>query len=104
MAVKLIRPIKRELLASSTVGKYRGRSIVVTLVPGDMLRFQIKGTRQYYEVSLHACYRMAQIATWENDYQDKVKTYNMKKNAGYKARKPKKSQFVIDRAMIKALS
>lgn len=103
MATKLIRPVRREMLASSTIGKYRNRPIVVTIKGGDILEFQIKGTRQRYEVSLHAAYRLAQISTWDSEYQSKLDEYNRKRKAGMKCRRPKRMNFPIDRAIIQSL-
>lgn len=104
MAVKLIKPVKREMLASSTMGKYRNRPIIVTITGGDAISFRIKGTRQEYHTSLHACYRLAQIAHYANMYEDKRKEYEAKKKAGYRnLRKPKRMNFPIDRAIIDAL-
>lgn len=105
MATKLIKPVRREMLAVSTVGKYRNRPIIVTIDGGDVIRFQIKGTRQSYETSLHFCYRLAQIMTWEEQYQQRKKEYEIKKKAGYKRlRKPRQIVMHLDKATIKAFN
>lgn len=101
---KLLKPVRREMLASSTVGKYRNRPIIVTIKGGDAISFRIKGTRQEYETSLHLCYRLAQIVSLSNRYEEKRKEYEAKKKAGYRnLRKPRKFNFPIDRAIIASL-
>lgn len=104
MATKLIKPVKRELLHGSTLGKHRGKPIIIILEGGDLVSFRIKGTRQLYQTTIHACYKMAQFATWARQYQDKVAVYEAKKKAGYRnLRKPKRINFPIDKAIIDSL-
>lgn len=104
MATLLIKPVKRQLLHSSTVGKHRGKPILVILEGGDLITFRIKGTRQQYQTTIHACYKMAQFATWDRMYQDKMKEYKRRKDAGERGvRKPKRISFPIDKAIIDAL-
>ena len=84
MAIKLTKNVRRETLAVTTRGKYRDRPIIVTLEPGDILSFRIKGTRQEASVSLAHCYQLAQIVECEVRYKEYLKTYKEKKKLGYK--------------------
>lgn len=102
MATKLLKPVRREMLAKSTVGKHSNRPIIVEIDGGDIIRFRIKGTRQVVETSLHFCYRLAQIRTWEEDYQKRLSEYNRKKKLGYKRmRRPRPVMIPLDKATIK---
>ena len=51
----LTRPVRRET-TRTTDG---GRQIIVTLEPGDLIRFRLKGCRKTFATTLHACYYMA---------------------------------------------
>ena len=101
MATKLVKPVKREMLAKSTVGKYSNRPILVEIDGGDLIRFRIKGTRQEYETSLHYVYRLAQIVTYESIYAAKMKKYELEKKAGMRVRKPKKAIIPLDKATMR---
>ncbi len=104
MATKLTKNVKRETLAVKTMGKYRDRPIIVTLEPGDVLSFRIKGTRQEASVSLAHCYQLAQIVEGEVRYKQKVKEYKEKKKLGYRhLRRPKKMDFPFNKIYINAL-
>ncbi len=104
MATKLTKNVKRETLGVKTRGKYRDRPIIVTLEPGDMLSFRIKGTQQEATVSLAHCYQLAQIVEGEMRYKQKVKEYKEKKKLGYQhLRQPKKIDFPFNKIYINAL-
>lgn len=55
MLTKLTKPITRETVRL----EIRGRPIVVTLCPGDVLEFHEKGKRQRYTIGLEACFWLA---------------------------------------------
>lgn len=106
MTTQLFRPVKRELTHTTVdFGKHRGRKLTVTLQPGDVLEFQIKGTRRILEVPLKNCYMLAEILTNESDYKDRLAEYRMKQKAGLKRlRKPRKAQYPYSKVFYKALS
>ncbi len=76
MAVKLTKQINREMLSfADQHGKDRGKPIIVTLLPGDMISFRAKGTRASYSVFLGHCFRLAQILTLDQNYKAAVERY-----------------------------
>ena len=86
MATKLIKPITRELIYTD-----RGRTIIVTLEPGDVITYRFKGKKTKYSVSLHKVQLLALMQGILDSYQEKVVLYNKKKAAGYKnLKKPKR--------------
>ena len=52
---KLDKNISRE----TTRPAEAGRPLIVTLEPGDIISFRLKGTRQVVKTTLMACYHMA---------------------------------------------
>lgn len=85
MALKLIKPIKRELLATQ-----RGKVMVIEIEPGDEITFRVKGKRTRYTVSLHKVYNLALMAFLQENYNTRLAEYNVKKKYGYKrVRRPK---------------
>lgn len=86
MATKLHKPITREV---GMVDR-KGRGFKVTMEPGDILTFQVKGTRQRHSVYLGHCLAMAQIMSADEEYKRKVATYEARKAAGGRPRRPKK--------------
>ena len=101
MALPLLKPIHRELASTSR----KGRKIILTIEPGDMITFREKGKRT--EVSVYAghAYMLAQIMSEESHYKKKVEEYNKKKKLGYKGlRKPRKAQFPYNKIYFKALT
>jgi hypothetical protein len=103
MATKLLKPIKRELMATIQAGKHRGRPINAELQPGDILKFKVKGTRQEYTVSLHAAFTLAQLVTFDRIYNERLQDYNKRKKAGDRVRKPKKPQLFLHRVFFETL-
>jgi hypothetical protein len=45
----------------------RGRSLIVTLEPGDVIGFRAKGTRKTWKTTLYSCFIMAVKARVEAD-------------------------------------
>lgn len=103
MAVKLLKAVKREMLGTPSLGKYRNRNVIVELTPGDTLTFRIKGTKTRYEVYLGHCYQLAQIMTIEKMYKEKLQKYKEKKELGLRCKKPKKPFLPFDKILFKAL-
>ena len=48
--------IEREVRRESCRANWRGRPIIVSLMPGDILGFRAKGTRQTYKLPIYYCY------------------------------------------------
>jgi hypothetical protein len=60
---KLLKNVRRE-----TGRVYdRGRSLIVTLEPGDVIGFRPKGTRKTWKTTLGACFLMAVKAQVDAD-------------------------------------
>lgn len=105
MATQLLKSVKRELTGVTVgFGKYRGRKLICTLQPGDLIEYQIKGTQKRYTVSMGYVFQLAQVMQNEIDYQDKVKTYKEKKKAGFKVKTPRKTTFPFHKAIFKAIN
>lgn len=102
MAVKLIKPVKREMLSSTeTRGKDRGKAIIVELLPGDEISFRVKGTRASYSIYLGHCFRLAQIQTVETNYKLAMEKY--KARGTKRMRKPKRTALPFNNIYFKAL-
>lgn len=101
MATLLTKPVKRELLSSTD---RKGRKMIVTLEPGDLLSFRPKGSKRTVSVYLGHCVALAQIMTAETEYQSKLKEYQAKKKAGAQfLRKPKKPALFFGKIYYDAL-
>lgn len=100
MATKLLKSVKRELLSSDR----KGKAIIVELMPGDVLKFRIKGKKTFDEVYLGHCYILAQIMSMEHIYKEKMKQYKIKKEAGYRVKKVKKPHLPFNKMYFDALS
>lgn len=99
MAVKLIRPIERELFSTTRSNE----NIVITLKAGDLVEFRVKGRRTRVEVSLAHCFVLAQLIDANIRYNEAMKAYAEKKKMGLKARKPKKVAIPVNKIYFKAL-
>lgn len=104
MAVKLVKPVRREMLSREfQQGKYRGRSIIVELLPGDELSFRTKGTRQRFSVYLGHCYRLAQIMTIESEYKAKLEAYNLARKTGKRVKRPRRPSLPFNKVYFEAI-
>jgi hypothetical protein len=97
MAIKLLKPIKREMLSREQNGKHRGRAVIVELLPGDEIGFRVKGTRTQYTAYLGHCYRLALILTLEREYKEKYDAYLKAKKQGKRVRRPKRPQLPFNK-------
>lgn len=105
MATKLVKPIHREMLSvMETRGRNRGRSTIVSLLPGDEIQFRSKGTRKTYTVYLGHCFVMAQIQTILLDYDQALERYNTRRKAGERARRPIKPILPFSNMYLKAFT
>lgn len=101
MATKLIKTVKRETFSTDR----KGKPIIVSLEAGDMISFRTKGKRSEFRIYLGHCLAMAQLLTWNEQYQQKLKIYNEKKKAGYRnLKKPKRSQAPFNEMYYKILN
>lgn len=103
MALKLIKPIKRETLRLiETHGKHRNKPIIVELLPGDDLSFRVKGTKSSYTIYLGHCLRLAQMQTVEANYRLAIERY--KSRGTKRMRKPQRTSLPFNSIYFKALS
>jgi len=85
MATKLTKPVVRELILND-----RGRTVIVTIEPPDMITFREKGKGTRYSVSLHKVQLLGLMQYLFDKYREKKEIYLRKKSAGYKKiRRPK---------------
>ena len=82
---KLTNPVARQL-RSTTHGKV---PIIATMQPGDVLEFRIKGTRTRYPLPMHQAYQLAIYYKLVEQYRTDLERYELRRKAGYRARKPK---------------
>lgn len=99
MATRLEKPVTRQTMSTDR----KGRALLVTLEPGDMLTFRAKGKRTRYSIYIGHCYSLAQLMTAETDYSDKLKAYKAKKDAGQRAVRPKKPSMPFSKIYFDAL-
>lgn len=98
MATRLDKAVTREMMSRGLErGKGRERAVLVSLMPGDMIRFRLKGTRKAYECYLGHCYRLAQALTLEEDFKERMKVYNEKKKYQKGLRKPKRPMIPVSK-------
>lgn len=84
MATKLIKDVRREMLAPAY-----GDTYIVTMEPGDEISFRPKGKRTTYRCSLHGCLMLAIFQHIQAAYNAKMEAYK----AGRIRRKPKAPRF-----------
>lgn len=91
MATLLTKKIKRQMMSKGLErGKNRDKNIIVTLIPGDMIEFRVKGTRTTYSTYLGHAFRLAQMLTIDSDYKKRMKEYHEKKKFRKGLRMPKR--------------
>lgn len=100
MATPLTKPVRRLLRSSDR----KGRSLIVTLEPGDMISFRSKGRRRSVSVFLGHAYNLAVIMTAEEEYKAAMKEYTARKKAGAQfLRRPKRGSPPFSPVYFKAL-
>lgn len=103
MATLLTKAIRREMLSKGMDrGKHRDRAIIVSLLPGDLIEFRLKGTRVRYEVYLGHAFRLAQALTIEADYKKRVTKYNEERKYRKGLRRPKRPMIPFNRIYFEA--
>lgn len=96
---KLTKAISRETLSTDR----KGRPLVVTLEPGDMITFRPKGNRVSVSVYLGHCMMLAQIIDAEQRYKQAVADYKEAKKLGQRKRRPRKPCLPFSRIYFDAL-
>ena len=86
MATLLKKRIKRE----TTLTDRKGKTIIIELLPNNLISFRRKGSPKRVEVGLGHCHVLAEILDQNYRYKQKLEEYGQKKKAGYKVRKPKR--------------
>lgn len=97
---ELTKPVKRGLMSRDR----KGRQLIVTMEPGDMLTFRSKGKRRTVSVYLGHCLTLAQILTSSEEFKHRMEEYTAKKKAGARfIRKPKKPSLPFGKVYFDAL-
>jgi len=86
MAIQLSKPIKRQLMSTDR----KGRPLIVTLEPGDILSFRPKGAKRTTHVHISQCAILAQMLEVNREYEARLTKYKSDRAIGLKRRKPNK--------------
>lgn len=97
-ATKLLKPITRQLASASR----KGRPLILTVEPGDMLTFREKGTKRRVEIYAGHAYMLAQIMQAEVDYKSAMEKYNEDRKFK-KIRKPKRPNMPFSKVYYAAI-
>lgn len=100
MATKLHKPVTREI----TLLDRRGKGMKVTLEPGNILTFRVKGSRRTDSIYLGHCLNLAKAMTAEEHYRKAMEKYHAKREAGGRPRKPKRPWLPFGEAYTKILT
>lgn len=99
--IDLNKPIRRVLASSDR----KGRRLICTLEPGDIITFRPKGLRRTVSVHLGFCIQLAQAYTIQHEYDQKLADYNAKKKAGMRRlRKPNRPMFPFGKLVIDTIN
>lgn len=104
MATKLNKPVTRE--AVSTTVAIRGNKqapLIVTIEPPDMITFRAKGSRRRTSLMIGHCLNLAEVMDAESEYKKRMVTYELKRKAGYRCKRPKKPAAWFARVYYRAL-
>jgi len=100
MPVQLNKVVRRQLVSSDR----KGRPLIVTLSPGDIISFRPKGAKRTVSVYIGHCFTLAQIATIDKEYSKAMADYNTRRKAGERyLRKPRKPTLFYDKIYFDAL-
>ena len=97
--IKLTKTITRELEFVTVRDKGKYRSVVIELLPGDLISFRPKGCRRKTEISLNHCMALSEILDANHLYKKAVSEYK----EGKRKRRPKKAQFPYSKIYYDAL-
>jgi hypothetical protein len=99
MATPLTKPVRRELRSADR----KGRALIVTLEPGDILTFRPKGAKRTISVYLGHAFNLANIMTANQEYLDRIKQYNADRSIGKRRRRPTKPSWPFSKVYYEAL-
>lgn len=99
MATKLTKPVKRE----TTMTDRKGKTIIVELLPSNLISFRRKGGRKTVEIGLGHCHVLAEILDENYYYKMKLEQYKERKKAGLKVRKPKRPKSIYSKFYYRSL-
>ena len=97
--IKINKPITRESTFISVRDKGKYRSIIIELLPGDLISFRPKGCRRKTEISLNHCMALSEIMNANYLYKKAMDNYK----EGKRKRRPKKAQFPYSKIYFDAL-
>jgi hypothetical protein len=100
MATRLLKNVTRECLAATDT---KGRTLMITLEPGDEVNVRAKGKRYSYTVSIQAIYYLALINHVTSRHKIRMAEYKQKRKDGIRCRKPSHMPRVFSPAMYEAL-
>src|SRR3990167_864210 len=89
MATKLLKPINRDTIGRS------GATMIISLLPGDLISFREKGKRTRYEITIGHALQLAKRMTIDRMYQERLEIYRSKKKQGRRAIKPKRPNLFL---------
>ena len=95
--------IARETSIREMFGKYRGKSIIMELLPSNEIVFRIKGTRQKFSAHLAHLFTTAKIVEAKAEYDRKMERYQKNKSMGTRFKKPKKLFFPYASTYVKSI-
>lgn len=84
------KKIARETALREVFGKYRGKPIIMEILPSNEIVFRIKGTRQTFTAHVAHLFTTAKIIEAKSQYDKKMERYQKNKNMGTRFKKPKK--------------
>ena len=88
MATKLLKPVVREVTDWCRKGLFGmggrgGKSLVLTLEPGNIISFREKGMRKRYDIDIESVFNSAVRRTLEKDEIEKKKAKKLRKELGH---------------------
>ncbi len=86
MATQLNKVVRRQLASVDR----KGRPLIVTLSPGDIISFRPKGAKRTISIYIGHVFQLAQLNTIEQEYGERMKVYKADRAAGRKRRRPNK--------------
>lgn len=101
MALELSKSKKtvRETSLREVFGKYRGKSIIIKVLPTNEICFRIKGTQQRFTMHMAHAFTTARLVEAKSQHQQAMDDYHNKK----RRRKPKKFFTPLASAYVKSI-
>ena len=82
---------------------HKGEAIIFSVMPNELIDIRFEGHKQHFQISLEDVANLAIIKTNMLEQSQKMKDYKIKRDAGYKVRKPKILGRVYNEFYYKAL-